>query len=392
MYATRAYRAGETVFEEKPFVSAQFAWNAGLKYRACEYCLRPLETASENVARLANDASIELPHPDCCPTTERRTIAACPHCAVEYCSEDCRNEAAQRYHCAVCPMTQSQSARDAAEHPLHVLIDAWKKIHYPPETCSIMLLVKLVGMYQQSTGLRREEFLATLRDFQNKVVNETDRIAHKMLGANFEQQLAELYPLYCRAFAGPANRHPDVDLGELLSPAAFKTLFAIVGTNGQGLGTSPFAVWVKRVTEKAKQLPQDEQLALDSLIDDVYEQLDNVSGMQFINNEGSALYGTQSKINHSCRPNAQPTFPYSDHTMVLEALRDIAAGEEIHISYLDECALQQSRHSRQRDLRENYLFQCQCEKCVEQRDQPDVTSDEEEEEEDDEEDDDDMDE
>lgn len=285
---------------------------------------------------------------------------------------------------------QAGAAGDS-EHPLHVLVDAWKQIHYPPETCSIMLLVKLVGMYQQLTGADRDAFLGTLRDFQSTVVNETDRIAHKMLGANFEQQLAQLYPLYCRTFAGPANRHPDVDLGEWLTPQAFRTLFALVGTNGQGLGTSPWAVWVRRATEKALGGPEDERLALDGLIDAVYERLDEVSGMQFVNNEGSALYALQSKINHSCRPNAQATFPHADHTLALVAERAIEAGEEILISYLDECALERSRHSRQKELRENYLFVCGCGKCAEEAEQPDETSEEEDEEGDDEEDDDDMD-
>lgn len=73
-----------------------------------------------------------------------------------------------------------------------------------------------------------------------------------------------------------------------------------------------------------------------------------MTGLQFLNNEGSALYVTQSKINHSCVPNAQPAFPNSDHTLAIKALANIKAGEEICISYLDECALEQSRHSRQK--------------------------------------------
>lgn len=77
-------------------------------------------------------------------------------------------------------------------------------------------------------------------------------------------------------------------------------------------------------------------------------------------------------------PNAQATFPYSDHTLVLTALTDIAAGDEILISYLDECSLERSRHSRQKELRENYLFQCRCNKCDREAGEPDVTSDEEE--------------
>lgn len=40
--------------------------------------------------------------------------------------------------------------------------------------------------------------------------------------------------------------------------------------------------------------------------------------------------------------------------------------------------LERSRHSRQKELRENYLFNCTCPKCEEQKTEPDVTSDEEE--------------
>lgn len=85
------------------------------------------------------------------------------------------------------------------------------------------------------------------------------------------------------------------------------------------------------------------------------------------------------------------------------ALSDIKAGDEITSSYLDECSVDRSRHSRQKvvqrenwlwmcrtstslflfyffqELTENYLFVCRCEKCEDQINDPDVTSDEDEE-------------
>lgn len=73
-----------------------------------------------------------------------------------------------------------------------------------------------------------------------------------------------------------------------------------------------------------------------------------VTGLQFLNNEGSALYSIESKANHSCIPNAQASFPYSNHVVKLIAIQDIQPGEEICISYLDECFLERSRHSRQK--------------------------------------------
>lgn len=47
--------------------------------------------------------------------------------------------------------------------------------------------------------------------------------------------------------------------------------------------------------------------------------------------------------------------------------------------------LARSRHTRQKELRENYLFNCTCPRCEEQKTDPDVTSDEEEDDEDEEE-------
>lgn len=82
---------------------------------------------------------------------------------------------------------------------------------------------------------------------------------------------------------------------------------------------------------------------------------------EFLNNEGSGLYLIQSKINHSCVPNAESTFPYSNDIVVLKAIKPIQPGEEICISYIDECQLDRSRHSRQKvyifeKYRKNYML------------------------------------
>lgn len=49
-------------------------------------------------------------------------------------------------------------------------------------------------------------------------------------------------------------------------------MFALIGENGQGIGTSSFADWVKNVSNL--DLPTDEMLAADELIDAYYAQLD----------------------------------------------------------------------------------------------------------------------
>ena len=96
-----------------------------------------------------------------------------------------------------------------------------------------------------------------------------------------------------------------------------------------------------------------------------------------MNAEGAGLYEVQSMINHSCRPNAEITFKTNNNQITIVALNEIQPNKEILISYLDECQLASSRHSRRKELRQNYLFNCECERCKEEElTQADVTSDE----------------
>ncbi len=162
---------------------------------------------------------------------------------------------------------------------------------------------------------------------------------------------------------------------QFLTPEGFRSLLALIGRNGQGVGTSSFSAWLTNVDNDGKM--ED----VEPLVDSIYEAMEAESGM-FLNVDGSALYARQSACNHSCEPNCEATFLSSDHTLSLVATRDVAEGDELFISYLNECSLSRSRHSRQKILKENYLFVCRCSKCDEQADQADVTSEEDDDEED----------
>ncbi|KAG8134159.1 putative SET and MYND domain-containing protein [Naja naja] len=102
LFATRNIRKGDMIFVEKPVVSAQFLWNALYKYRACDHCLRALETAEENAQRLLGRFQI-LPHPENA-AFKKTSISAVP---------------------------------------------AARNIHYPPETSSIMLMARMVATVKQ---------------------------------------------------------------------------------------------------------------------------------------------------------------------------------------------------------------------------------------------------
>lgn len=239
-------------------------------------------------------------------------------------------------------------------------------MHYPPETASVLLVLRIFAMIKTKPKL-----LETFGEFCDRSINEDLSICHKILGERFKEQMSELQQAFAQLFAN------DDVLGKFLTPEGLTQIFAMIGTNAQGIGTSSFAGWVKNVGEM-KALTAKQRSEVDELIDTFYATLEETVG-QFLNNEGSGLYSLQSKINHSCSPNAEVRFPHSNSVLQVVALRDIAQEEEICISYLDECQLSRSRHSRQKYLQENYLFVCGCSKCEAEIVQPDVTSDEEEE-------------
>jgi len=95
MFASHAIKQGDIILTEDPIVSCQFSWNLEYGYLACDYCMTPLETAEENVQRLAIKWEILLPHMECCKTN-KNSITECSACGVKYCSLNCQNEAFKR--------------------------------------------------------------------------------------------------------------------------------------------------------------------------------------------------------------------------------------------------------------------------------------------------------
>ncbi|CAN7997726.1 unnamed protein product, partial [Ixodes hexagonus] len=343
------------------------------RYAACDLCLRPLETAEENVRRLAARPHLRLPWPQCCPTRPQEHVS-CPVCQVRYCSEACRARAWALHHELLCAVS-----RDPLQ-PLEKLIEAWKKLHYPPETTSVLLVVRLLATLAQAED--KGTILATMGRLSAGLgAKEQEACLAHLLGTEWRERMNLLYRLTLNIFRG----HPSVN--QWTTPEGFQLLVALLARRGQSVGTSALSVWVKNVGEL--ELPPSERAALDSAVDGLYDDIEKESGM-FLNNEGCGLYPLQSLCVHSCRPNAEATFPHNNHTLSLVALRDIQPGEamspnsilpswqEITVSYIDECSLNRSRHSRIKILRESHLFTCTCLRCEEEASQqPDVTSDEE---------------
>jgi len=72
-----------------------------------------------------------------------------------------------------------------------------------------------------------------------------------------------------------------------------------------------------------------------------------------------AIFKTFSRANHSCDPNV--IVDADEGTM--RALKDIACGEQLHVSYLGDEALLWPADRRQAELRERWDFTCCCSRC-----------------------------
>ncbi|XP_033633420.1 SET and MYND domain-containing protein 5-like isoform X1 [Asterias rubens] len=364
VFAATDFTTGNTLFTEDPLVSAQFLWNETYRYTACEFCMRSMETAQEMAQRLTGNSALVLPHPECC-TVKREEHTVCPQCLIPYCGVECRDQARAQYHQVLCV----GQAPPAPEHPLVILKEAWKTMHYPPETASITLVMKMIATIKQARN--KDLVLSAFSQFCQKTRNEEQQLAHKLLGSQFQDQLDTLQSL----LAG--TLYEDC-INQWFTAEGLRSLFALIGMNGQGVGTSSLSVYVHNCD--ALDISHDDRQSLDAFIDQLYVDIEQESGT-FLNCEGSALYQLQSRCNHSCRPNAEVQFNANNSTLSVVALTDINKSEEICICYLDECSRERSRHSRQKILRENYLFLCGCVKCLEQYNDAEQTSSEEEEEE-----------
>jgi hypothetical protein len=123
LFANKLIKENEAILQEEPLISCQFrfdfitnkkshfliffvvfSWNKEYKYLACEHCLKPLESAQDNVRRLGFDANIQLPFPEA-DEFSIVEIIYCENCLAPFCSLECKIKAYDQYHKLLCNET-----------------------------------------------------------------------------------------------------------------------------------------------------------------------------------------------------------------------------------------------------------------------------------------------
>ncbi|CAH8533924.1 unnamed protein product [Dicrocoelium dendriticum] len=380
--ATRTIKSGETIFTESPLICCQFSWNRLYGYLACDHCLCPLESAELNVRRLTGNPHIVLPHPNCESLTDVINPLSCPGCNVTYCTLTCLEEAAITYHSVICPKDVCPSS----SHPILQLDETWRQLHYPPESSSIFLLVRIVGAClcaylhgstpSQKVVAALQTFVSSTTEPDNHSDHAHSVISHKLLRPEYVPSLQKLHDAFVNVLfhlTRQIESHSSEDqcysllqkagCSDLLSFDCFKSALCLLGRNGQGVATSSFSLWAKGVqilianTEDASEVSR-----FDAMLSELYTAMESHSGA-FLDVEGVGLYNYQRLLNHSCSPNAMIQFTGANSRLAVVALQPIQPDEEITISYLESCQQARSRHSRRKLLSTNYLFWCECPLC-----------------------------
>ncbi|KAJ3930625.1 MAG: hypothetical protein NXY57DRAFT_1011257 [Lentinula lateritia] len=83
---------------------------------------------------------------------------------------------------------------------------------------------------------------------------------------------------------------------------------------------------------------------------------------------GSAVYTVSSYLTHSCEPTARPSFDSGTSQLHLIATRDLEAGEELTVAYVDVTqhegeSVVDCRRRRRMELARGWKFACPCERC-----------------------------
>jgi hypothetical protein len=354
------------IFQEEPLVLAQFLHNSRF-FPACSSCMRSMESTQEMVMRLAGlDTKPKLPFVDQFDHVSRPTKTFCDKCQEMYCSEQCKSNAT--YHSRLCG-----ESKIIAE-----LKQWWQTFHYPPEEVSPMLLLRVISIILSNLdrGLSLEEALKPWMEFSGQTANESTLI--RFLDAEFDSRIQKLVQYVRLALY-------DERCPQLFEAASIIALLGMISRNAQGVGTSNYDAYRRFILAMPEGKEKEDTL---DFIDSLADPIEDISG-QFTLAEGSGLYKLHKNLNHDCSPNAMITFPENSARLSVVTTKNIAAGEEVTISYLDIVGAEQHEHiktdeetmdedeweeedndfgqERRLKLREFYLFECTCNRCYEEK-------------------------
>ena len=417
LFAARAFTEGEVVLTEAPLAAIQHERNTPAAL-ACAHCFQYLVSVEHQIARRLlrravpaaapadaaehpddgepvapdseEDEDAQLPPVNAAalelhalldgrkqlPYSQRFPLPAplpCPGgCDAQFCSPECARHAWDTYHCLLCPGERGMASDKAQLRSFRAHARRSNDIFFL--AAKVVAIVALraqaaLGGPQEAAGASEAQRFEALQHAWTPCA-----AAHRLPWHACVAMPPDVLPSGAASFRDSLRRLADASRRRLagalgaqaaLFPALFHedTFAHAIGmfelNNLDVVVESP----VERYFLHVDDLPEGSQERQDAM--QVSQPLlDALDAGYATHLDGTGFFPLVACINHSCDPSLASTKGEKDvdGRAVLVATRDIAAGEELYMSYID--ASEGSSPGQRRQELRDYGFVCACSRCV----------------------------
>ncbi|XP_059572114.1 histone-lysine N-methyltransferase SMYD3 isoform X1 [Alligator mississippiensis] len=312
--ARRRLQPGELLYRAQPFAAIAASPQRG---RLCERCLR----RNEDLLR-------------------------CSQCKIaRYCGKRCQKEDWQD-HKRECKCLKSIEP------------------NIPPD--SVRLVGRIVFKLLRESACPSEK-LYTLADLQSNIEKLSEEMKEGL------GHLAQTLQLYLKAEVQDASQlSPAIDIFQIFAKVStcYLLLSAYFWSCCSSWNTFLLDSYCSCIPGQATVLLHSWRFSLTDFIKVTCNCFTISNGeMQDV---GVGLYPSMSLLNHSCDPNCVIVF--EGYQLLLHSVREIQIGEELTISYIESLM---PSNERQKQLKRQYCFECDCLQCQTQNKDADMLAGEE---------------
>eukprot|EP00210_Caulerpa_lentillifera_P007793 g7437.t1 len=389
LFATMNIHKGETILIEKPLISMQDSDNKR-DALVCSHCLKHAGRLEDQLywyllnhttdddpldQQLRSQFEAKAVYLPRFGTLEECELIYCD-CGAVYCSEQCKMEAHDTYHNLLCSENPFQSLLDSLMYLTHVSRD------------DIVVNQEALNTFEDfceqtnpNFNLIAKAICKMLTQLDHSSESKASSISSQNLELVWEPYWHAWRPLWwnCMTLSDASDSEKEAfqttlkeltnDASNLLKeairvsmecplfdPEFIGSLMGMISQNNISIELwSPLDAYIDQLNSADDSITDKLWSAYPKLKETIVE------AAQY-SVQGSGYYPIACCANHSCTPNAHSQKEDSisnNHVLILEATRDIQAGEEITISYIDEEADYEDRLLALND----YGFQCTCPKC-----------------------------
>jgi hypothetical protein len=416
VFSRLSARSGDKLFRDLPLVSIQHTANRRF-VKACQHCHKPLGSTRDQLATIFSEERFYGVDLTPVPENQQANNSVFCECGEVYCSPECGAAAFKKHHYSLCVARNGRCGEAVAEYKFYCLsIDGCGD--------NLLLLAQLLALFVSRAEGSYEKFeghLAEMLTYTNRPFNEVTR---PPTGAErdeewnewLESTITQAFDLLSSALAPQnevfgrffANREQAYNiLSRLLSVFELNNIdLAIPSKLGEELTALANAGYKITAILKEKEVvmrllwndeargiyedgeegseyedaEMDDQCAesecgsahhdegyVDDMIASLRDEVSTLSLQDLLKCENPSFHGTGffpsvARTNHSCNPNVVMDFDDGCALVTCKALRPIAQGEELRMSYIGRPD-EKAKSARQAQLKD-YLFDCSCEKCL----------------------------